>query len=125
LVECLPGPTALIPALINSGFPCEKFVFEGFLPLKKGRKTKLAELSTETRTIIIYESPFRLLKTLNELLIYFGKSRKVCVCRELTKIYEENINGTISELINYYDNKQIKGEIVIVIKGLENKINEN
>ena len=114
-IECLPGATALIPALVNSGFPCDKFVFEGFLPHKKGRQTRLKFLQSETRSIVFYESPHRLLKTLQQFLEYFGENRKIAVSRELTKIHEENIRGTITEVINYYQNNTLKGEIVIVV----------
>jgi len=116
-VECLPGATAFVPALINSGFPCDSFVFEGFLPVKKGRKTKLEKLSDESRTLIFYESPHRLIKTLDEFSGVFGPERKVSVSRELTKIYEENIRGTIPEVLAYFMGKTIKGEIVIVVEG--------
>lgn len=116
-VECLPGATAFVPALVNSGLPNEKFCFEGFLPQKKGRQKRLTYLSEETRTIIFYESPFRLLKTLTQLSEFFGPERKACVSRELTKIYEENIRGTLTEIIEYYKDKKIKGEIVLVVEG--------
>lgn len=115
-VETLPGATALIPALINSGFPSDRFVFEGFLPLKKGRKTRLEVLAQEPRTIILYESPHRLLKTLAALGEAMGIERRISVSRELSKFYEENIQGTFKELISYFDNRPIKGEIVIVIE---------
>jgi len=118
--ECLPGASALIPAIVNSGFPCDKFCFEGFLPHKKGRHTRMTELAEETRTLIIYESPHRLVKTLLQLAEYFGKDRNVVVCRELTKIYEENLRGTLDEIYQHYADKNIKGEIVIVIKGKDN-----
>jgi 16S rRNA (cytidine1402-2'-O)-methyltransferase len=118
-VECLPGATAFVPALVNSGFPCDKFIFEGFLPHKKGRQTRLKLLSEETRTIIFYESPHRLLKTLKQFVEYFGGERQVSVSRELTKIHEENIRGTVIELINYYENNTLKGEIVIIVNGYE------
>lgn len=114
-VECLPGPTAFVPALVNSGLPNDKFCFEGFLPVKKGRKKRLKELTGENRTIIFYESPHRLLKTLNELVEYFGPDRKVSVSRELTKIHEETIRGTLYELIKHYSGKVVKGEITIVL----------
>ena len=116
-VACLPGATALIPALVNAGFDSEKFCFEGFLPHKKGRQTRLKLLAEEDRTVIIYESPYRLLKTLEQLKEYFGAERKICVCRELTKIYEENVRGTVGEVLQYFSSRQIKGEIVIVIEG--------
>ncbi len=116
-VECLPGATALIPALVNSGFPSERFCFEGFLPTKKGRQKRLKSLENEERTMLFYESPFRLLKTLNDLLECLGSDRKVSVSRELTKIHEENIRGTLQEVIDFYKEKNIKGEIVIVVEG--------
>jgi 16S rRNA (cytidine1402-2'-O)-methyltransferase len=118
-IECLPGATAFVPALVNSGFPCDKFIFEGFLPHKKGRQTRLKLLSEETRTIIFYESPHRLLKTLKQFVEYFGGERQVSVSRELTKIHEENIRGTVIELINYYENNTLKGEIVLIVNGHE------
>jgi len=124
-VECLPGATALIPALVNSGFPSDKFVFEGFLPQKKGRKKRMQELALEKRTIILYESPYRLVKALKELLDYFGETREACVSRELTKIYEENKIGTLKELADYFEQKTVKGEIVIVIKAEQEKIKNN
>jgi len=123
-VETLPGSTAFIPALINSGLPFEKFCFEGFLPQKKGRTKRLKELSGEKRTIIFYESPYRLLKTLKQFEEYFGKDRKISVSRELTKIHEENIRGNAEQLIAHFNKKPIKGEIVIIVEGgkkIENK----
>ena len=118
-VECLPGATALIPALVNSGFPTDRFTFEGFLPQKKGRQKKIKELSTEARTMIFYESPFRLIKSLEQFAEFFGSDRKACVSRELSKFFEENKRGTISELIEYFNSKPIKGEIVIVVDGFK------
>lgn len=118
-VQCLPGPTAFVPALINSGLPCERFCFEGFLPQKKGRKTALNNLKEETRTMIFYESPFRLVKALEEFAGVFGKERKASVSRELTKLFEENKQGTLEELISYFKSKKVKGEIVIVVEGRE------
>ena len=117
-VECLPGPTAFVPAIVNSGLTTNSFVFEGFLPLKKGRQTKLKQLATEERTIILYESPMRLVKSLEEFVNYFGAERKCCVCRELTKMFEENKRGTLREVSDYFKSKTVKGEIVIVIEGL-------
>jgi 16S rRNA (cytidine1402-2'-O)-methyltransferase len=114
-VETLPGPTALIPALVNSGLPCESFYFAGFLPHKKGRQTRLKELAAIESTIILYESPHRLVKTLEQLSEYLGPGRKASVSRELTKIYEENARGTLAELILHFSSKQVKGEIVIII----------
>ncbi|MFI5221045.1 MAG: 16S rRNA (cytidine(1402)-2'-O)-methyltransferase [Bacteroidia bacterium] len=116
-VECLPGATAFVPALIKSGFASDSFCFEGFLPEKKGRQTKLKELSEEKRTIILYESPYRLVKTLEQLTEIFGAGRNVSVSRELTKIFEETVNGTIPEVLAHFKNKTAKGEIVIVIEG--------
>jgi 16S rRNA (cytidine1402-2'-O)-methyltransferase len=115
--ECLPGPTAFIPALVNSGIPSGHFVFEGFLPHKKGRQTRLQQLASEERTMIFYESPFRLLKTLEQLAVVMGNERYACVSRELTKIYEENARGTLEELIQHFSNNKIRGEIVIVLAG--------
>lgn len=116
-VNCLPGPTAFVPALVNSGLPIDRFVFEGFLPHKKGRKTRLEALTEEPRTMVFYESPHRLLKTLVQLSELFGPERMVCVSRELTKIYEENVRGTLAELIEYYESHPIKGEIVLTVSG--------
>jgi len=118
-VECLPGATAFVPALVNSGIPTNRFVFEGFLPLKKGRQTMLKELAVESRTIILYESPMRLVKTLKELAVYFGENRLASVSRELTKMFEENKQGTLAELAVYFESKSVKGEIVIVVAGAE------
>ncbi len=116
-VECLPGATALIPALVNSGLPADRFVFEGFLPLKKGRQTKLEQLATETRTMIFYESPHKLLKTLEQFTNYFGPERPASVSRELTKLYEETIRGSLSEVLAYYTTHTVKGEFVLVVAG--------
>ncbi len=116
-VECLPGPTALIPSLVISGLPADRFCFEGFLPHKKGRQTKIKRLASEERTIILYESPFRLVKTLRQLAEYCGAERKAAVIRELTKIYEECKRGTLIELADYYEQRSPKGEIVIVVGG--------
>lgn len=116
-VECLPGATAFVPALVNSGLPTNSFVFEGFLPLKKGRQTKLKQLALEERTIIIYESPMRLVKSLEEFAIYFGADRQCCVTRELTKLFEENKRGTLQEVAAHFKAKTVKGEIVVVIGG--------
>lgn len=116
-VETLPGATALIPALVNSGLPCERFCFEGFLPPKKGRNKKMSALVEESRTMIFYESPYRLVKTLEELAVHFGPDREASVSRELSKIYEENIRGTLSALAEHYTEKPPKGEIVIVVAG--------
>jgi len=114
-VECLPGPTAFIPALINSGLPTDRFVFEGFLPRKKGRKARIEILKNETRTIIIYEAPQRLLKTIQELILALGENRNASISREISKIHEETIRGTLIDLYNYYSNKIIKGECVLII----------
>jgi 16S rRNA (cytidine1402-2'-O)-methyltransferase len=116
-VETLPGATAFVPALVNSGLPCNRFVFEGFLPQKKGRQTLLKKLVEEERTIILYESPMRLVKTLEELAQYLGADRLCSVSRELTKMFEENVRGTLKELADHFKTKTVKGEIVIVIKG--------
>lgn len=116
-VDCLPGATAFVPALVNSGFPNDKFVFEGFLPPKKGRQTRFKTLAEETRTIIFYESPHKLLKTLANFMEYFGEERLVSVSREITKMHEETIRGTAKEVLEYYTNKPPKGEIVIVVQG--------
>ena len=118
-VECLPGATAFVPALINSGLPSDSFCFEGFLPLKKGRHTILTALSDEKRTILLYESPMRLIKTLEQLITYFGEDRQCCVSRELTKKFEENARGTLKEVLEHFSAKGVKGEIVIVIAGKE------
>ena len=116
-VECLPGPTAFVPALVNSGLPAEKFIFEGFLPHKKGRQTKLQAVANYPYTTVLYESPFRLLKTLQQLAEVCGSERQVCVSRELTKIHEENVRGTLAEVMEHFSKKDIKGEIVIVLEG--------
>lgn len=116
-VECLPGPTAFVPALVASGFPCDKFVFEGFLPHKKGRQTRLQLLSQEERTVILYESPHRLVKCLNQLGEFFGEDRLICVARELTKIHEEYRRGNAKELADHYEKTPPKGEIVILVQG--------
>jgi 16S rRNA (cytidine1402-2'-O)-methyltransferase len=116
-VECLPGATAFVPALVNSGFASESFLFVGFLPHKKGRQTKLSELAEETHTMIFYESPFRLVKTLEQFSEFFGKDRMASVSRELTKVHEENIRGTMEKLIAHFSCKQVKGEIVVVVEG--------
>ena len=118
-VECLPGATAFVPALVNSGLPMNRFCFEGFLPLKKGRQTLLKNLAvSEQRTMVFYESPMRLVKTLQEFILYFGAGRKCCVSRELTKLYEENIRGTLEEVTAHFLEKGVKGEIVLVLGGL-------
>ncbi|WP_189605618.1 16S rRNA (cytidine(1402)-2'-O)-methyltransferase [Salinimicrobium marinum] len=116
-VDCLPGATAFVPALVNSGFPNDKFVFEGFLPVKKGRQTRLKLLADETRTIIFYESPHKLIKTLSHFVEFFGEDRPVSVSREITKLHEETIRGTATEVLEHYTQKPPKGEIVIVVGG--------
>ncbi|WP_108804733.1 16S rRNA (cytidine(1402)-2'-O)-methyltransferase [Aquimarina sp. Aq107] len=116
-VECLPGATAFVPALVNSGLPNDKFVFEGFLPVKKGRQTRLKILTEETRTMIFYESPHKLIKTLGNFVEYFGDDRMLSVSRELSKLHEETIRGTAQEVLSHYENKPPKGEIVIVVGG--------
>lgn len=116
-VECLPGATAFVPALVNSGLPNDKFVFEGFLPVKKGRQTRLKLLAEESRTMIFYESPHKLLKTLSNFAEYFGEERQVSVSRELTKMFEETKRGSVKEILSYYTEKPAKGEIVIIVDG--------
>ena len=118
-VECLPGPTALIPALAISGLPSERFTFEGFLPMKKGRKTRLQELSLEKRTMIFYESPYKLYKTLKDFYDFFGPERDISISKELTKIFENTKRGKIKDFLDSYENKKLKGEFVIVVKGLK------
>ncbi len=120
-VQTLPGPTACIPAIVSSGLPCDRFCFEGFLPVKKGRQTLLKELSAEQRTMIFYESPHRLSKTLEQFCEYFGKERYACVSREISKLHEEHRRGTLAELAEYYRGQQAKGEIVITVAGLGRK----
>ena len=117
-IECLPGATAFVPALVNSGLPNDRFVFEGFLPIKKGRQTRLKLLAQETRTIVIYVSPHKLNKTLEEIVMYFGPDRQISVSRELSKIYEETLRGTAQFILEHYNSKQVKGEIVLIISGL-------
>jgi 16S rRNA (cytidine1402-2'-O)-methyltransferase len=119
-VECLPGATAFVPALVNSGLPANRFVFEGFLPLKKGRQTLLKQLAGEERTMIFYESPVRLIKTLENFIEYFGAERQCCINRELTKIFEEIKRGTLQEVCDHFKQKTVKGEIVIVVQGNNN-----
>ncbi len=120
-VECLPGATAFVPALVNSGLPCDEFVFVGFLPQKKGRQTKIKSLVDEHRTIVFYESPHRLVKALDQFIEFFGADRNASVSRELTKMFEENKRGTLQELSDYFKSKTIKGEIVMVVEGNKNK----
>lgn len=116
-IECLPGPTAFVPALVGSGFPCDKFVFEGFLPHKKGRQTRLLKLAEEERTVILYESPHRLVKCLGQIEEFFGAERNVCVVREISKFFEEFKRGVVTEVKEYYTQHPPKGEIVIIIEG--------
>ena len=116
-VDCLPGATAFVPALVNSGLPNDKFIFEGFLPVKKGRQTRFKLLAEETRTMIIYESPHKLVKTLGHFCEYFGEDRQVSVSRELTKLYEETVRGTAREVLTHFENKPPKGEIVVIVEG--------
>ena len=116
-VECLPGATAFVPALVNSGLPNDRFVFEGFLPEKKGRQTRYLSLAEETRTMILYVSPHKLVKTLAEFITYFGEDRQICVSRELSKLHEENVRGTAKEVLVHFETKPPKGEIVVVVAG--------
>jgi 16S rRNA (cytidine1402-2'-O)-methyltransferase len=120
-VECLPGPTAFVPALVASGLPCDKFVFEGFLPHKKGRQTRLQLLAKEERTVVLYESPHRLVKCLEQIALFFGENRIVCVAREISKLYEEFKRGSVVEVKQYYTTHPPKGEIVILIEGANGK----
>ncbi|ATL47321.1 16S rRNA (cytidine(1402)-2'-O)-methyltransferase [Chitinophaga caeni] len=120
-VECLPGATAFVPALVNSGLPMNRFAFEGFLPLKKGRHTLLTQLAEDERSLVFYESPMRLVKTLSDFINYFGAGRNCCVSRELTKMFEENKRGTLQEVHDYFAAKTVKGEIVIVLEGFDPK----
>ena len=120
-IECLPGATAFVPALVKSGLPTESFVFEGFLPQKKGRKTKMEQLCEETRTIVLYESPHRLVKALDQLIEHFGGDRQASVSREISKIFEETVNGTLHEIKSHFEAKKVKGEIVMVISGKNKK----
>jgi len=120
-VETLPGATAFVPALINSGLPCDRFVFEGFLPPKKGRNKRLKELSSETRTMIFYESPYRLIKTLQQMAEHFGQGRRASVSREISKLHEENARGSLLELAAHFGEKPVKGEIVLIVAGAEFK----
>lgn len=116
-VETLPGPTAFVPALVNSGFPCDRFCFEGFLPVKKGRQTRLKALAEEERTMIFYESPFRLVKTLGQFVEYFGAERRASVSREISKLHDTTHRGTLQELYDYFSKNEPKGEIVLIVKG--------
>jgi len=116
-IECLPGATAFVPALVKSGFPTDRFVFEGFLPHKKGRQTLIKKLAEEERTIILYESPHRLVKSLEQFIAFFGPDRLISISRELTKIHEETATGTLQQMLDYFSQKEVKGEIVMVIDG--------
>ncbi len=124
-VECLPGATAFVPALVNSGFPTDRFCFEGFLPIKKGRQTRYKALAEEERTIIFYESPHRILKTLDEMITYFGPDRQTSVSRELTKMFEETVRGTVAEVKAYFETHPVKGEFVVCVAGLESQKSKN
>jgi 16S rRNA (cytidine1402-2'-O)-methyltransferase len=119
-IECPPGATAFVPALIKSGLPSDRFIFEGFLPQKKGRQTLLKKLAGEERTMIFYESPYRLVKTLQQFIEYFGTDRQASVSRELTKMFEETVNGTLNEILLHFQSKEVKGEIVVVVAGNPN-----
>jgi 16S rRNA (cytidine1402-2'-O)-methyltransferase len=118
-VQTLPGATAFVPALVSSGLPCDRFCFEGFLPVKKGRHTRLTELSTEPRTMIFYESPRRVVKTLEQFCEYFGADRRISACREISKVYEESVRGTLAEVVEHFKQKEPKGEFVIIVAGYE------
>ncbi|MCE2845714.1 MAG: 16S rRNA (cytidine(1402)-2'-O)-methyltransferase [Sphingobacteriales bacterium] len=118
-VSCLPGPTAFVPALVMSGLPCDRFVFEGFLPQKKGRQSRWLALREETRTMVFYESPYRLLKLLQEGIQHLGADRKASISREISKVYEETVRGTLAELLTHFSEKGVKGEIVVIVSGLE------
>ncbi len=120
-VQCLPGATAFVPALVSSGLPDERFCFEGFLPQKKGRVTRLTSLQSEPRTMIFYESPYRLVKTLTQFIDFFGEDRQVAVCREISKVHEETVRGTLREVVTHFTEKEPKGEIVIVLAGNDGK----
>lgn len=121
-VQCLPGATAFVPALVASGLPNERFCFEGFLPQKKGRVTRLTNLQNEVRTMIFYESPYRLVKTLGQFIEFFGADRQVSVCREISKIHEESVRGTLAEVLEHFTQKEPKGEIVIILAGKDEKV---
>jgi len=124
-VQCLPGATAFVPALVSSGLPCDRFAFEGFLPQKKGRQTKLESLREELRTMIFYESPYRLVKTLQQFAEVYGGDRQVSVCREISKVHEESVRGSLTEVIAHFKEKEPKGEIVIVLAGCDGKSEKN
>ena len=118
-IDCLPGATAFVPALVNSGLPCDKFTFEGFLPQKKGRQTRLKALAEETKTMVFYESPYRVKKTLEQFIEYMGEDRQVSVSREISKKFEETVRGSVSDVLAHFDAKEPKGEFVIVLEGLK------
>lgn len=120
-VQCLPGATAFVPALVSSGLPCDRFCFEGFLPQKKGRATRLETLREESRTMIFYESPYRVLKTLRQLAEYFGEDRRACACREISKVHEESVRGTLAEVIAHFEQTEPRGEFAIIVAGCETK----
>lgn len=120
-VQCLPGATAFVPALVSSGLPCDRFCFEGFLPQKKGRATRLETLKNETRTMVFYESPYRVIKTLKQFAECFGENRKACVCREISKIHEEKVRGTLAEIIAHFEQNEPRGEFVLIVAGCETK----
>ena len=124
-VQCLPGATAFVPALVDSGLPCERFTFEGFLPQKKGRATRIAALAEEERTMVLYESPYRVVKTLQQFAEVFGKERRASVTREISKIHEETTRGTLEELSLHFTETEPKGEFVIVVEGMNRKIRNN
>jgi len=120
-VQCLPGATAFVPALVSSGLPCDRFCFEGFLPQKKGRATRLETLKNETRTMVFYESPYRVIKTLKQFAECFGENRKASVCREISKIHEEKVRGTLAEIIAHFEQNEPRGEFVLIVAGCETK----
>lgn len=124
-VQCLPGPTAFVPALVSSGLPCERFTFEGFLPQKKGRATRLASLAEESRTMIFYESPYRVVKTLGQFIETFGPDRRCSACREISKVHEESVRGTLAEVLDHFIEVEPRGEFVIVVEGCELKKKRN
>lgn len=124
-VQCLPGATAFVPALVSSGLPCDRFVFEGFLPQKKGRQSRLEALADETRTMVFYESPYRLRKLIDQMTAVFGPERQASVCREISKVHEESVRGTLAELAEHFGSNEPRGEIVVVVAGHDDKDKEN